>query len=225
MEIENNAGKVNETSPLNKHKKKKNGNLYDRMLNKIKNNRVVAFLLIAGLVLTTAGTAIHLIGDTYNGIKKGVSMIKSYMHKSHTNYSAMMAEPKVKPLLKIIGNYYADVEYGRFKAQNYFAGHVDKYELVTNLTSAQVDSFYNKDSRDYVSPRIEIIDTALSFSEDSMGRKTIDFWTKFSCFRNLKGKYEFCISHVEFIFDKNNKIVVTDELEQKVVRFSDEREG
>jgi hypothetical protein len=213
-----------ELSRSPKKKKKKKETHFRKMMNWLEDKKYYSY---PAVLLVILGTIIGIgagVRKIYSTGKDVVEDIKEHFEQRNSTYSAIIKNADAKQALDIIKNYFKDVEYGRFKASNYFAQHVDKYVLVPNITPCQVDSFYKLNSKDFLSPSNEFMDTAYNFSVDTEGNKTIEFWVKFCCFRNRRGKYEHCFTRLQVVFDRNNKIRVFDELTHKDLRFSSSKE-
>ncbi|MBI3511856.1 MAG: hypothetical protein HY064_14440 [Bacteroidetes bacterium] len=215
--------KAEMSKAIKKKKSKGKTTRLRRMLNRLENNWPFAI----GSVIVAIGivaTGVCKYGcQGANEIKTGFNNIKSYFNPTNTTYSKILKDPEGKILMEIVRNYYSDVAYGKFKATNYFASHVNRYILVNDLSVLQVDSVYKKNSKDFISPNCDILDSAFLFKKDESNTKTLDFWVKMTCFRQSRGKYESCFVRVEFVFDPTDKIIVLNELKYKDLKFSAEK--
>jgi len=179
---------------------------FDRRVNWLKNHPVFSWLMFIPFVVGIGWSL--LPKPAKEAVNNGISHISESANSSNGS-----------PLLSIVKNYYDDLTDGKFRASDYFAPHIDKYFLVSNLTPSEVDGYFSANTQEFLNPVSEVLDSTFSFSKDPSGDQTVNFWSTFSCFRKSKMKYEYCLTRVEFIFDRNNKIKRLAELEHRDLKY------
>lgn len=193
-------------------KKEKEETLFDRRINWLKNHPFYSWVLIIAFGGGTLVTIVTMWGNAAPRIKNFVNDV--------TPGKTLATNPEARRTLEIIKNYFDDLADGKFKAANYFASRVDKYFLVSDLTPAEIDSYYTTNGMEFLSPKTVILDSTFSFSKDPAGNQTVNFWAEFTCFRKSKSKHEYCLTRIEFVFDKNNRITKLVEIEHKNLKFT-----
>lgn len=201
----------NESQGVVKRVKKKTAKTetrFDRKWNWVKNHKILHWIPLAAIVCSTVWALLP------KPVKDAVNNTITHIGKPEPNSEA-------DKLLTIIRKYYADMADGSFKASNYFAPHVDKFIRAPNTTPAEIDAYYIASHQDFLSPSSRILDSTFSFAKDPDGHQTVQCWLEFSCFRKAKNKYQSCLTHVEFVFDKHNKMLSSIELQNKNLRYFD----
>jgi hypothetical protein len=179
---------------------------FDRRWNWVKDHPVLSWLPLIAIAAST------IWGLLPKPVKDSINNDISHIHSSSGNADA-------DRLTGIVKNYFADLASGRFRAANYFAPHVEKYYLVPNTGTEDIDKYYRSNGLEFLNPTSEMLDSTISFSKDPSGDQTIDLWMKFACFRKSKMKYEYCLSREEFVFDRNNKIKTLFDIQHKDLKY------
>jgi hypothetical protein len=204
-----------------KKAKRKRPTKFARMKAWAENHWFFATVMFLGLTL---GGTIGLWKIFSEG-KEIVNDIKSNIkHKRATYASIISSNPDAGKLLSIIKAYYSDVADDHFEAVKYFAPKVERYHLLKNQTHEQIDANFKQFVGEFVAPRFDLLDTAYSYSRDDDGNKILNFWVRFRCYRASKKLYEHCLSQVEFVFNPLDKILRMEEICQKDLKFSQNKE-
>jgi hypothetical protein len=206
-----------------KKSKKEEPTLFRKKMNLLENSRFFAYPALIMVIVGVIGGIYKCSHKTIEKVQIFVHEIKAHYDLTNTNISKLKDNPTAKEILTIINKYYADVSYGKFKAANYYAPHVDRFIMLNNMTPVQVDSAYVSAGKEFISPNISIHDTAFCFLSDEQNYKAIEFWITYKCFRKSKRQYEHCNTRVKFVFDNNNKITLCDELAYSNLKFSNNK--
>lgn len=191
-------------SASNKTKKSPKGDTrFERRMNWLKDHKVISWVLVVGVV----GGAI------WSFIPAPVKEIVN------DKISALATHSNDEKVKTFIANYYRSVENGDFKAINYFAPHVDKYLLVSNPTLKEIDSYFVTNGMEFLSPHTELFDSTLTIMKDAEGTLTVTVWAAYTCFRKSKKKHESCRTLLEFVLNKDNKIISLIERKHEDLRF------
>jgi hypothetical protein len=179
---------------------------FDKILHKLKNNKLFAWLMIIGFV---SGTLWTLLPKTY----------KDQLNDWINNQELPGLKQDQYELLQFAEKYYTAVMQNQLNVNEYFAPKVTQFITVADPSIQEIETLFAQSRNEFIQPKIIIFDSTLVVSKKENGLKSADFWISFQCFRQSKLQYQSCNVHVEMTIDESSKIVSYKELDVKNLSY------
>ena len=156
----------------------------------------------------------HLIGNwtSYNGrLKRDFNLIPL------AEFNSIQSE-----LYNKIKNYYSSLNSDAFNAWDHYSSRVDQFITRQNISPNEINSL-NQNKTDFLESYAETIGDQLESFRLVGEDKICNVWINFTCWRTNRMQWQHCKIHVEFIFDKDNKIKSYKELDLNSLYFDNSR--
>ena len=137
-----------------------------------------------------------------------------------TTSVAPQNETNTEDALKILSQYYYDINNSNFDANTYFSENVSQFISRHNLTPNDINTIFNQNN-EFLRGQSEILNNQINFERTENNLNYYSYWVDYSCYRKSKNKNEFCKVNVEVGFDENNKITSYKELRLSDLRFEE----
>ncbi|MCA6363932.1 MAG: hypothetical protein IM638_12910 [Bacteroidetes bacterium] len=179
---------------------------FDRIFNRLKNNKLFAWTMILGII---SGTCWAVLPKS----------LKDRINTQIENFEFTNTSTQKKNLLQQVKSYYVAVMQQRINSSDFFAPQVNQFISVTNPTNQQLQSLFSQSYLEFITPQITVHDSTFTVAEGANNEQITDYWINFQCFRKSKLRYQTCNVHVEMLLDKAGKITSYKELEVKDLAY------
>jgi hypothetical protein len=179
---------------------------FDRIFNRLKNNKPFAWTMIIGII---SGTCWAVLPKS----------LKDRINDRIDNFEFGSTSMQKKNLLKQVKAYYLAVMQQQINTTDFFAPKVNQFISVTNPTSQQIQALFTQSYLEFITPQITVHDSTFTVAEGANEEQRTDYWVTFQCFRQSKLRYQTCNVHVEMLLDKAGKITSYKELEIKDLAY------
>jgi len=137
-----------------------------------------------------------------------------------TTSVAPQNETNTEDALKILSQYYYDINNSNFDANTYFSENVSQFISRHNLTPNDINTIFNQNN-EFLRGQSVILNNQVTFERTENNLNYYSYWVDYSCYRKSKNKNEFCKVNVEVGFNENNKITSYKELRLSDLRFEE----
>jgi hypothetical protein len=125
---------------------------------------------------------------------------------------------KKEEAMRILSQYYYDMNNSNFEATNYFSDNVSQFINLHNVTPNDINAVFSKNN-EFLEGNSEILNNELTYERTENNITYYSYWIDYSCYRNSMNKNEFCKVNKEVGFDENNKIKSYKEIGLRNLRF------
>jgi hypothetical protein len=126
--------------------------------------------------------------------------------------------------LKILSQYYYDINNSNFDASNYFSENVSQFITRHDITPNDINIIFNQNN-EFIRGQSQIVNNEILFERTENNISYYSYWVDYNCYRRSKDKNQFCKVSVEVGFNEMSKIVSYKELKIEDLRFEEPEQG
>jgi hypothetical protein len=127
-------------------------------------------------------------------------------------------------ILKILSQYYYDINNSNFDAFNYFSENVTQFITRRDITPNDINIIFNQNN-EFLRGQSQIVNNQILYERTENSIDYYSYWVDYNCYRRSKDKNQFCKVNVEVGFNGNNKIESYKELKIEDLRFEEVEHG
>jgi len=127
-------------------------------------------------------------------------------------------------VLKILSQYYHDINNSNFDAFNYFSENISQFITRRNITPNDINTIFNQNN-EFIRGQSQIVNNEILFQRTENNISYYSYWVDYNCYRRSKEKNQFCKVNVEVGFNEMNKIASYKELKIEDLRFEEPEQG